>query len=248
MRGLALALLLTAPLGAQHVISAMAGYIHHIEGEAYLQDRPVESKPAELNHVIAGQTLRTGDGYAEILLTPRSFLRLAHDSAIDMIDGGLTAARFKLTRGSAVVDLPVLFDPDSIVVILGETEVSLNKTGRYALTADPPEVIVLSGRADVRTDATASDVVIPVKNKRHWTPGTEPAKLDQEPSSELLAWSEGRRKKLDDVLAAARKSGDIDGMDPVYRQWLEMAMRRPSPQVRQPQTPQPRTPSGPRTR
>ena len=230
MRGLALILLLGAPLGAQHVISAMAGYIHHIEGEAYLQNRRVESKPAELNHVIAGQTLRTGEGYAEILLTPRSFLRLGRNSAIEMVDGGLTAARLRLTAGEAVVDLPVLFDPDSIVVLLGETEVRLNKTGRYVLTAAPAKVITVSGRADV----AGGGAVVAVKGKRQWASGEEPTKLDEKPSSEVVAWSAGRQRKLEDVLAAARKSKDIEGMDPAYRQWLEMTLRRPT--YRPPQT------------
>ncbi len=233
MRGLAVAILLSAPLPAQNVISAMAGYIHHIEGEVYLQDRLLDSKPTELNHVIDGQTLRTGDGYAEIMLTPSSFIRLGHDSALEMINGGLTAARMRLVKGDAVVDLPVLFDADSIVVFLGETEAHLNKTGRYELTADPPSVETFSGRADVEVGGE----VVQVKGKRHWEQGAAPAKIETEPTSELLAWSEGRQKKLEDVLAQARKGKDVEGMDPVYRMWVEMTLRRPSPQPRQPRMP-----------
>lgn len=81
----------TGAVRAQHAVSARAGMINVAEGDVFLSDDrspaplPVDPRPSELISMKEGQTLRTGEGRAEILLTPGAFLRLGESSAVRLL-------------------------------------------------------------------------------------------------------------------------------------------------------------------
>src|ERR1700686_1161610 len=74
---------------AQSVISAHSGVIHYVEGDVTIDGAAVHPKFAEFPDVKSGQSLATGEGRVELLLTPGVFLRLTDNSSVRMISNVL---------------------------------------------------------------------------------------------------------------------------------------------------------------
>ncbi len=56
--------------------------------------------------------LRTGQGRAEVLLTPGVFLRVGENSAIRMLDNRLLSTRVEIVSGNAIVRIGRSADVD----------------------------------------------------------------------------------------------------------------------------------------
>src|SRR5262245_47884082 len=72
---------LTSSAWAQQVVSARAGTVHHVEGEAVVAGTQLQPKEGLFYEVKEGQRLETRAGRAEVLLNPGIFLRLAPNSS-----------------------------------------------------------------------------------------------------------------------------------------------------------------------
>ena len=135
---------------SQDVISAKAGMINLIEGRVLLQDEPLHEIQRTFLHMEAGQRLRTEDGRAEVLFALGSYLRTAPHSEIEIVSAGLTSASVRLHQGSMIVDAHLVYDEDSLTVLVGEAEVRLLKKGLYrldALGAEGSSLTVAQGNA-----------------------------------------------------------------------------------------------------
>ncbi|MGH9671995.1 MAG: hypothetical protein ACRD44_02350 [Bryobacteraceae bacterium] len=148
--GLLAALVAAVPLvQAQSVISAKAGMIHYVEGKVYLNDELTNPKFGQFPDMKNGSVLRTERGRAEVLLGPGIFLRLAEDSSFRMVSNALTESRVELLTGSMLVECAEL-TPDATTQILYRNAVAkLKKNGLYRMNADPAEILVHDGRAEV---------------------------------------------------------------------------------------------------
>ena len=218
----------------------MAGYIHHTEGEVWLGDRAIAPKPEDFEHLLEGRRLRTGQGRAELLLVPGSFVRIGAKSEIEMISSGLTSAVLRLHSGSLVVDLQTQFEDDSIAVQVGDHEIRFRKTGLYRIDAREATTLrVLSGRARVTTGASEER---DIKSGRGSDLSAGPAvKLGEPQADPLSAWHEKRHEKLA-VLAERARKERWEGMSEAERDMLRMILYRPTgPTVSN--RPEPRAPS-----
>jgi hypothetical protein len=226
-RVLPLLLLAAAALPAQYAISAMAGYIHHTEGEVWLGDRAIAPKATDFEHVLEGRRLRTGKGRAEILLVPGSFVRLGESSEIEMVSSGLTSATLRLVSGAMVVDLQTLYEKDSIGIEVGEREVRFRKTGLYRIDAASLTVRVLDGRARVTGPAGEE---VDLKGGQELALGDAAShKLAEAPNDLLDAWNSERHEQLT-VLAERVRKERWDNMDAAERDLLRMILSRPTSQ------------------
>lgn len=151
----ALALFAVGAASAQHAISARAGMINIAEGDVFLSDdraappQRVEPKPSELLSMKEGQTLRTGEGRAELLLTPGAFLRIGESSAFRMHSNRLSSVKLELVEGTALIDVAELLRGNSVIVLLQGAETELEKAGLYRFEAAPPRIRVFSGQVEV---------------------------------------------------------------------------------------------------
>ena len=157
----AAALFLPVAAFSQDVISAKAGMINHIEGRVLLQGEPLLEIQRTFLHLEAGQRLRTEDGRAEVLFAVGSYLRIAPHSEIEMVSAGLTSASVRLHRGSMIVDPHIVYDEDSLTLLVGEAEVRLLKKGLYRLDAAEVEgssLTVVQGNALLVSDGAESTI------------------------------------------------------------------------------------------
>ena len=210
----AAAFFLPAAAFSQDVISAKAGMINHIEGRVLLQDeRLIEVRPSFL-HMEAGQRLRTEDGRAEVLFAVGSYLRLGPHSEVEMVSAGLTSASVRLHRGSMIVDAHLVYDEDSLTILLGEAEVRLLKEGLYrldALDAEDSSLTVVQGDALLVSVAAESEV----KKKRSIRFGNPDGAVFQSrfkhwQEDELSAWHEKRASVIAQATAKNNKRQDQD--------------------------------------
>src|SRR5581483_5448978 len=116
--GFVLAALLSAPaFGAN---SALPGTLNFVEGQASIQNQPLSPKSVGSADLEAGQTISTGNGRAEILLTPGVFLRLDHNSAVKMISPDLTNTKVQLEKGRAEVEVAQIYKQNDLQVQQGD--------------------------------------------------------------------------------------------------------------------------------
>lgn len=233
-------LLAASALPAQYVLSAMAGYIYHTEGEVWLGDRSIAPKPEDFEHVLEGRRLRTGDGRAELLLVPGSFVRIGGGSEVEMVSSGLTSAVLRLHQGSLIVDLQTQFEKDSIAVRVADYEVRFRKTGLYRVDAQPgvsPLLRVSNGRARIERDG-AEGFDVKAHQRAALNAGV-PQKAAETNPDRLDEWNDQRHEKLVALAEQVRKEHG-NGMSNAERDLLRMILDRPT---RPPASnrPQPRT-------
>ena len=121
-----------APVAAQHVISARAGYVNYWQGAVTLPSSPdgkVERQIAE------GQTVTTWRGRLELLLTPGSFLRLDRHSTVRLLSSRLTDVRVELVSGTAMLEVNETRKGTSIVMLWREHTIPIKRTGLYRFEA-----------------------------------------------------------------------------------------------------------------
>lgn len=127
--------------------SAIApGTINYVEGQVSLENQPIG--PAG-SVVQPGQMLATGNGFAEVLLTPGAFLRLGHNSQVHLIASGLAETKLQLDRGTAIVEVDQLIKGTDLAVLVGGATAKLEKRGLYDFDANQQAVRVVDGKATV---------------------------------------------------------------------------------------------------
>lgn len=134
---------------AQSVISAHSGVVHYIEGDVSIDGTPIHPKFAEFPDVKAGQLVATGEGRAEILLTPGVFLRMAENSSVRMLSNALADTRLEVVSGSALVEVGELLEHNAISFEASGVHVDLAKKGLYRIDASPASLRVFEGQARV---------------------------------------------------------------------------------------------------
>jgi hypothetical protein len=175
----------------QQAVSARAGLIQYVEGRVLLNDKQIAPKVNEFVQVEKGQTLATGEGRAEVLLTPGAFLRLSENSSFRMISGSLSDTRLEVLSGSAMVEVEELLKDNAITLQSGATEIALKKHGLYRIDADGGSVFrVYDGEAAV----TLGDQIVNAKRGRQVEVAETllTSKFDTDITDPFYRWSERR--------------------------------------------------------
>src|SRR5579862_10039257 len=82
--------------------NAVPGTLNYVEGQASIGDQTLDSKAVGIADLQNGQVLETGNGKAEILLTPGVYLRLGDNSSARMISNSLTNTQVMVNSGEAM--------------------------------------------------------------------------------------------------------------------------------------------------
>jgi len=133
------------PPGAPGAV--LPGTVNYVEGPASLDSRPLGPRGPVVMQ--PGQTLATGNGFAEVLLTPAAFLRLGPNSEFRLITAGLTDTRVQLDRGAAMIEADQFIKGTNLSVALGGATAQIEEKGLYDFDANQQAVKVLDGKATV---------------------------------------------------------------------------------------------------
>jgi len=143
------ALVIGLPVSAQSVISTVSGLVYHVEGQAFINDRPVEQQKGRFVQMREQHTLHTGQGRAEVLLAPDIVVRLGEGSAVRLLSEQVVEPEFRLISGSAVLEVSAIPRGELVTIQCGAASVTFGKPGLYRMRAQPAEVLVYDGRAVV---------------------------------------------------------------------------------------------------
>lgn len=138
-------------MGAPHQQpnSIRPGEVNYIEGQVALNGSNLESNLSGSTVIQPGDDLSTGQGYAEVLLTPGAFLRIGHDSEIRLASTGLVDTRVTLVRGSALLEAADVVKGATLDIALGNNTAQIQDKGLYAFDAAHQTVKVLDGKLKV---------------------------------------------------------------------------------------------------
>lgn len=208
-RATSLFALLTAAIPhspAQSVISARSGLINFYEGDVVLDGHRIDRSLGTYSRLKEGSDLVTRSGRAEVLLAPNTYLRIGADSAIRMISDNLTDTRVELLGGSAVLDSAKAPDGAPVTILFRNSTLRMLKPGQYRIDADPPQLRVFQGEAEVVANGSTSRLgpsqLCPLD-------GASVVRRFTEGSDNLLdLWSDERRLLISSKMADAQAITD----------------------------------------
>ena len=174
-----------------YTISAKPGAINYIEGNAFLNNKPISDKSLKSTFLGANDTLSTDVGKAEVLLTPGVFLRVGENSQVRMISPSLTNTQVEVNRGEVMLEVTGLMKDNGIQIVNHGSSITIEKNGLYRFTADnPPTAAVVDGKASV----AFGDRKIDLKKGKQTVLAEDlkAEKFDTKKSDDLYAWSNVR--------------------------------------------------------
>jgi hypothetical protein len=200
----------SAAAWGQAVISAHSGVIHYIEGQVTVEGAAIHPKSTEFPDIKPDQTLATGDGRAEILLTPGVFLRLPENSSVRMVSNSLTDTRIETVSGSALIEVGQLLRNNAVAAQVRGVEIALPKQGLYRIDAEPARLRVYDGEARVTSGAGS----ISVKRGREIAldaPTLETRAFDAKSTDAFYRWSARRSEYVAAANVIAAKTAGNSG-------------------------------------
>jgi hypothetical protein len=212
-------LLATAALsGAQTVASQQAqmpppGAVNYIEGQVSLNGASLSPQATRSTVLEPNEKIDTGQGYAEVLLTPGTFLRIGHNSEVQMLSAGLTDTRVGLLRGSAMIEADQVMKGQDIAVVMNGATARVEKKGLYDFDANQQSVRVLDGKANVSendrsTTLKKGDEVLLASNKPLKKRSFEVKAAENDP---LYAWSGVRSEEEAEANVNAAQTVIVNG-------------------------------------
>jgi FecR protein len=133
----------------QSAHAARPGAINYVEGDAAIDNQPLNPDAAGPVELQKGQVLTTQAGKVEILLTPGVFLRVADNSTVKMVSPDLANTEVELDKGRAMAEVTDISKNNNIRVDQNGASMQLLKKGLYDFDADHNQVRVFKGKADV---------------------------------------------------------------------------------------------------
>ena len=194
------------PSFAQVVISARSGLIYYVEGEVFLDGRPVSSPSGTYQELKESSEVRTGNGRAELLLNPGVFLRLGENSAVRVLSNRVTETRLEFLSGAALVEPSGIISDkanyaSSVRVAYGNTTVHFRLNGVYRFDAESASLRVYEGEADINC-GNAAKLGRAGESIRLDAPA-EPQPAEAEVRDSLELWSKSRAE----AIAASKAAG-----------------------------------------
>ena len=197
------------------------GMVNYVEGQATVNGHDLSAQSAGYVTLGAGGVLDTGDGYAEVLLTPGAFLRVGHNSEIRLGRAGLVNTTVDLLRGAADVEVEQIVNGSHIIIDVNNTPVEIAQKGLYAFSAAQNSVRVLDGKAAITDDGKQITL-----GKGHQAvlaagaalPKRESFDEKQAKTDPLYIWSRIRSQDLAQASYAAASNASAYG--PVNNGWF----------------------------
>jgi hypothetical protein len=138
-----------------------------------------------------GQTLQTGQGRAELLLTPGVYVRLGENSALKMDSLSASQVKVELMRGEAVVEVDQVDKNRRLDLIDKGADAHLDRSGVYLFNASDPAIAVYNGKVRVEDDRRGIELGRGQELRLN-DAALKPQKFDRAGTDAVYAWS-GKR-------------------------------------------------------
>ena len=194
---MALALSSAALCSAQSITSAHSGTVHYLDGDVSIEGVPLQAKAGRFAEVKENEVLRTGQGRAEVLLTPGVFLRVGENSSIQMLDNRLASTRVEVLSGNVMVesdDAQMSIKNSPVTVVYGSYQVRMVKHGLVEISSDPSQMKVFKGEAEVTT--ASSRAIVKDGQLMPFAAGLVTEKFDAKAADDLYLWARDRSQSL----------------------------------------------------
>jgi hypothetical protein len=174
----------------QYMISAKAGLVNFVDGQANVQLH---------EQLIQGATVETGaQGHAELLLTPGAFLRVGNNSKIIFDSVELNHVAVRLLDGAALIEVADIDKHAPIQVTTGNLRGVIASRGTYRFADNTASVIdgklrILGTHKTLRTGHQIAST----------TEGDVASTFVAAPNDDLDAWSRNRSAALANANAMA---------------------------------------------
>jgi FecR-like protein len=196
------------PVSGQAVISTHSGVLYFFEGSVSLGGQPLEQKFGKFPDLGEGRELRTGQGRAEVLLTPGVILRIGDNSAIRMVSQQLTDTRVELLCGSAILEVNQTAPDTAVTLMYKQWQVRSPQAGVYRFDSDPAQVRVYRGQAEVSTSGKTETMVVRDGENLPLAAVLVPEPTTSFPADGFKAWAMNRSQEVSADNAIA--SGIVD--------------------------------------
>ncbi|MGI8988688.1 MAG: hypothetical protein ACR2I2_03765 [Bryobacteraceae bacterium] len=188
---------------AQSIVSAHSGVLHYSEGDVFIGDKQVDAQFGTFPDIKENGQLRTGQGRAEVLLTPGVFLRVGENSGIRMITNRLIDTRVEFVSGAVMVEVDDPLKDNSVALVYKDYTVQLKKHGLYGFESEPPQLKVYNGEAEVTTDGNT--VLVKEGKLLPFTSALVAEKFDNKEGDALWRWSKRRSEYVSVANLSAAK-------------------------------------------
>ena len=181
--------------------TAVPGTLNYVEGQASIENQALDPKDVGTADLENGQVLETGNGKAEILLTPGVYLRLGDNSSVKMISNSLTNTEVRVHHGEAMVEVDELYHENNLRISQPGADTKLVKTGLYDFDASNGDVRVFDGKAVVTADD--HDTTVKKNHQLKLSGATQKAasfnKHEVTKNDDLYRWSSLRSEYLSEA-------------------------------------------------
>lgn len=191
---IAILALSTFGASAQNIAPAHSGTVHYFEGDVSVDGTKLVSQVARFTDLKDQSTLKTGQGRAEILLTPGVILRVAENSSIKMLDSRLISTRVEIVSGTAMLETDdsesSVKDP-AVTIVYKDFQARPVRSGIFEISSESGNVRVFKGEAKV-TNTAGTTVVVKDGNMVSLAPVMATAKFDAKVGDDLYLWARDR--------------------------------------------------------
>ena len=144
-------------LSAQTGRTAVPGTINYLEGQVSIDGYALNTTQMGNANLGTNQTLSTGSGMAEVLLSPGVFLRVGNNSQVRMISPELVDPRVEVTQGEAMIEVDLKLKDSRIDVVERGADASILKEGLYRFDTAGSRIEVIDGKLQVTENGQPKD-------------------------------------------------------------------------------------------
>jgi hypothetical protein len=191
-------------LSADPYRTALPGTVNYVEGQVSINGKPLNTKQDGNTQLQANQSLLTGNGKVEMLLSPGVFVREGSNSEIRMVSPGLADPMIEVVHGSAMIEVDQKPKDAHLNVLEHGATASILKQGLYRFDSDQGRVAVIDGKLSVDENGSSKEFG---KGKEVLLSG-EPLKtvgFDRKAEDDLYRWSSVRSGYLAEANTATAR-------------------------------------------
>jgi FecR protein len=191
------------PLGAQQSRSTVApGTVNYLEGQVSIDGNAISETQIGHATLLPNQAISTGNGKAEILLSPGVFVRVGDNSEVRMVSPQLVDPQVEVVRGEAMVEVDWQPKDARVDVLEHGARASILKAGLYKFDGTAAKIEVIDGKIQVTDDGQIRELGKGKELVLNAGAKLKPVSFDAKSEDDLYRWSNVRAGYLAEANAA----------------------------------------------